>query len=91
MKTERLIAIIMLLMESDKISASKLANMFEVTKRTIYRDIDTINMAGIPIVTTNGVNGGISIMKNYKIDKSLFRGIARKTDKSGNKKFLTSL
>ena len=39
MKTERLIAIIMLLMESDKISASKLANMFEVTKRTIYRDI----------------------------------------------------
>ncbi len=72
MKTERLIAIIMLLMESDKISASKLVNMFEVTKRTIYRDIDTINMAGIPIVTTNGVNGGISIMKNYKIDKSLF-------------------
>lgn len=71
MKTERLIAIIMLLMESDKISASKLANMFEVTKRTIYRDIDTINMAGIPIVTTNGVMG-ISIMKNYKIDKSLF-------------------
>ena len=72
MKTERLIAIIMLLMESDKISASKLVNMFEVTKRTIYRDIDTINMARIPIVTTNGVNGGISIMKNYKIDKSLF-------------------
>ena len=72
MKTERLIAIIMLLMESDKISASKLANMFEVTKRTIYRDIDTINMAGIPIVTTNGVNGGIRIMKNYKIHKSLF-------------------
>lgn len=36
MKTERLIAIIMLLMESDKIRASKLANMFEVTKRTIY-------------------------------------------------------
>lgn len=35
MKTERLIAIIMLLMESDKISASKLANMFEVTKRTV--------------------------------------------------------
>lgn len=72
MKTERLIAIIMLLMESDKISASKLVNMFEVTKRTIYRDIDTINMARIPNVTTNGVNGGISIMKNYKIDKSLF-------------------
>ena len=72
MKTERLIAIIMLLMESDKSSASKLTNMFEDTKRSIYRDIDTINMAGIPIVTTNGVNGGISIMKNYKIDKSLF-------------------
>lgn len=72
MKTERLIAIIMILMEQKKITAAKLAEMFNVTKRTIYRDIDAINLAGIPIVTTNGSNGGISIMENYKVDKNLF-------------------
>ena len=47
MKTEMLIAIIMLLMESDKISASKLANMFEVTKRTIYRGIARKSVSSI--------------------------------------------
>lgn len=72
MKIARIISIIMLLLEHEIISATKLAEMFEVTPRTIYRDIDTISMAGIPIVTFTGVNGGISIMPEYKIDKKLF-------------------
>lgn len=72
MKIDRLIAIIMLLLECKRISATKLAEMFEVTPRTIYRDIETINMAGIPIITYPGVNGGISIMEQYKVDKKLF-------------------
>ncbi|WP_370745519.1 helix-turn-helix transcriptional regulator [Lucifera butyrica] len=55
-----------------KISATKLAEMFEVTPRTIYRDIETINSAGIPIVTYPRVNGGIGIMEEYKIEKRLF-------------------
>jgi predicted DNA-binding transcriptional regulator YafY len=63
---------IMLLLEREKISATKLADMFEVTPRTIYRDIETISSAGIPIVTYPGVNGGISIMEEYKIEKKLF-------------------
>ena len=46
--------------------------MFEVSPRTIYRDIDTINMAGIPVRSTSGVGGGFEIMQKYKIDKKVF-------------------
>lgn len=46
--------------------------MFEVSPRTIYRDIDTINMAGIPVRSTSGVGGGFEIMPEYKIDKKVF-------------------
>jgi predicted DNA-binding transcriptional regulator YafY len=62
----------MLLLERKKISAPELAEMFEVKLRTIYRDIETINQAGIPIVTYRGANGGFGIMEQYKIDKKLF-------------------
>lgn len=72
MKIDRLISIIMILLERKKVSATKLAEMFEVSPRTIYRDIETINLAGIPIVTYPGANGGIGIMEEYKIDKKLF-------------------
>ena len=72
MKITRIISIIMLLLEHEIISATKLAEMFEVSPRTIYRDVDTISMAGIPIVTYTGISGGIAIMSEYKIDKKLF-------------------
>lgn len=72
MKTDRLISIIMVLLEKKKISAKELAAMFEVSLRTIYRDIDTINLAGIPIASTPGVNGGFYIMEGYKVDKKVF-------------------
>jgi len=62
----------MVLLQRKKISATKLAEMFEVSPRTIYRDIETINSAGIPIITYPGINGGIGIMEEYKIDKKLF-------------------
>ena len=72
MKTDRLISIIMVLLNHDKISAGKLAEMFEVSRRTIYRDLESIELAGVPIVTEPGINGGISIMKQYKVDKRVF-------------------
>ena len=72
MKIDRLISIIMLLLQRKQISATKLAEMFEVTPRTIYRDVETISLAGIPIIAYPGVNGGISIMEEYKIEKKLF-------------------
>ncbi|MBC1475035.1 YafY family transcriptional regulator [Listeria grandensis] len=71
MKIERLIGIIMLLLQRELVSASEMAAMFEVTKRTIYRDIDTLSMANIPIYTLPGVKGGIGIMPTYKVDKKL--------------------
>lgn len=72
MKVDRLISIIMVLLEQKKISAKSLAEMFEVSLRTIYRDIETINMAGIPIVSIPGVNGGFHILEKYKVDKKVF-------------------
>lgn len=72
MKMDRLISIIMLLLERKKLSATELARTFDVSTRTIYRDIDTIAQAGIPIVTYPGQNGGVGIMEQYKVDKRLF-------------------
>jgi predicted DNA-binding transcriptional regulator YafY len=72
MKVDRLVSIIMILLDKERIGARELADMFEVSPRTIYRDIDTINMAGIPVHSTPGVGGGFEIMQNYKIDKKVF-------------------
>ena len=72
MKVHRLISIIMILLDKERISAQKLADKFEVSKRTIYRDVDTINIAGIPVRSTSGVGGGFEIMPKYKLDKKVF-------------------
>ncbi len=72
MKVNRLVSIIMVLLDKERISAQELAELFEVSPRTIYRDIDTINMAGIPVRSTSGVGGGFEIMQKYKIDKKVF-------------------
>jgi len=72
MKIDRLVSIIMILLEKERISAQKLAKMFEVSTRTIYRDIEAISMAGIPVLATSGSGGGIEIMKDYKVDKKIF-------------------
>ena len=72
MKISRLISIIMILLDKERVSAHELANIFEVSKRTIYRDIDAINLAGIPVYSTSGVGGGFEIMKRYKIDQKTY-------------------
>lgn len=72
MKVDRLVSIIMILLEKERISAQELADMFEISPRTVYRDIDAINLAGIPIRSTSGVGGGFEIMEIYKMDKKVF-------------------
>ena len=72
MKIDRLVSIIMILLDKKRMGAQELANMFEVSPRTIYRDIDAINIAGIPIRSISGVGGGFEIMPEYKIDKNVF-------------------
>lgn len=72
MKVDRLVSIIMILLDKERVGAQELAEMFEVSPRTIYRDIDSINLAGIPIHSTPGVGGGFEILPNYKMDKKVF-------------------
>lgn len=62
----------MLLLERDVVPTSELAEKLEVSRRTIFRDIDTLNIAGMPIMVTRGSTGGVSLMKSYKVDKKLF-------------------
>lgn len=72
MKINRLISIIVTLVNKKRISAEELATIFEVSTRTIYRDIESICMAGIPIRSISGVGGGFEIMEDYKINMNLF-------------------
>lgn len=72
MKIDRLVSILMILLDKKRIGAQELAERFEVSPRTIYRDIDALNMAGIPIRATSGVGGGFEIMQEYKVDKKVF-------------------
>lgn len=71
MKIDRLLGIVMILLQKNKITAPYLAERFEVSRRTINRDIENLCMAGIPIVTTQGGNGGISIADGYRVEKSV--------------------
>ncbi|EQC3682095.1 helix-turn-helix transcriptional regulator [Listeria monocytogenes] len=72
MKVDRLMSIVLILLDKERISAQELADRFEVSLRTIYRDIDAIDLAGVPIRSTPGVGGGFEIMPNYKMDSKVF-------------------
>ena len=71
MKIDRLIAITMFLLNRETVSSSALAKKFEVSKRTIMRDIEVLNQAGIPIVSTYGSEGGYEIMDGFKLIKQI--------------------
>lgn len=71
MKIDRQIGILSLLLQMDTVTAPDLAEKFEVSRRTINRDIEDLCKAGIPITTRQGVNGGISIMESYKMERTV--------------------
>ena len=71
MKDSRLFRILYYVLERGKATASELADKFEVSVRTIYRDIDSISAAGIPIYTTQGRGGGIRLAEDFVLNKSL--------------------
>jgi predicted DNA-binding transcriptional regulator YafY len=73
MKLDRLLAIVMLLVNRDIVQAKELAEIFGVSIRTIYRDLECINQAGIPIVTLQGAGGGVGIMDTYRIDRNVLK------------------
>ena len=72
MKDNRLFRILYYILEKEKVTANELADKFEVSIRTIYRDIDSISSVGVPIFTTQGKGGGIKIDNEYILNKSLF-------------------
>lgn len=59
------------ILEKEKVTAKELADKFEVSLRTIYRDVDTLCDVGIPLYTTQGKGGGIEILPDFVLDKSL--------------------
>jgi len=63
-----------ILLRKERVQAKKLAEMFGVSVRTILRDVDAINLAGIPVVTYQGANGGIGIAEGYRLDRNVFTG-----------------
>ncbi|MCI9584207.1 YafY family transcriptional regulator [Clostridiaceae bacterium] len=71
MKLDRLLGILSVLLQKETATAPELAEQFEVSRRTINRDIEALCRAGIPVMTRQGVGGGISIMDNYKINRTL--------------------
>ena len=71
MKMERLIGILSILLQRERVTAPELAEQFEVSRRTIQRDIESLCRAGIPIVTAQGAGGGISIMEGYRVDRTV--------------------
>ena len=71
MKIDRLIGILSLLLRQEQVTTPALAERYEVSPRTIRRDIDTLCRAGIPLVTTRGRDGGISLLPGYRVDRTL--------------------
>lgn len=71
MKIDRLIGILSVLLQKENTTAPELAEKFEVSRRTINRDIEDLCKAGIPIQTTQGVGGGIRIMDGFSMDRTL--------------------
>ena len=78
MQINRLFEIIYILLDKKSVTAKTLSDKFEVSVRTIYRDIETLSAAGIPIYMSRGKGGGISLMPNFVLNKSVL------TDKEKN-------
>ena len=71
MQTNRMFEIIYILLNKKSVTAKELAERFGVSTRTIYRDVDTISLAGIPIYTEQGKGGGISLLPEFVLNKSV--------------------
>ena len=71
MKIDRLLAIVLHLLNHEMTSARELAGKFGVSQRTIQRDIDSLCSAGIPVVSSLGARGGFGIMPGYSINRQM--------------------
>ncbi len=72
MQVNRMLEIVYILLNKKTVTAKKLAERFDVSPRTIYRDIDALSLAGIPVYTEKGKGGGISLLPEFVLNKSIF-------------------
>jgi len=70
-KAERLLSIILMLLNKERISCSFLAKHFGVSPRTIYRDLESLSLCGVPLLSEPGRNGGIWLMEGYHLDRAI--------------------
>lgn len=71
MQIDRMLRIVFILLNKKMVTAKELAAEFEVSPRTIYRDLEALSQAGIPIYTCQGRNGGIKLVDSFVLNKSL--------------------
>lgn len=85
MRADRLLSILLLLQVHGKMTARDLADELEVSERTIYRDIDALCIAGVPVYSDSGHHGGYSLVENYQTNLTgLTRGELRSLFMLGN-------
>jgi predicted DNA-binding transcriptional regulator YafY len=77
MKLNRLLEITTILLNKKTITAAELAERFGVSTRTIYRDIDVLSASGVPVYSSQGANGGISILEDYTVNRAVLSGDER--------------
>ena len=71
MQIDRMMEMILMLLKRERVSAKEFADKFGVSTRTIYRDVDTLSLSGVPIYSIKGNKGGISILKSFTLDRTL--------------------
>ena len=71
MQESRLFKIVYYLLEKGQATAHELAEKFEVSDRTIYRDIDALSAAGIPVYTEAGRTGGVRLLGSFVLDRTV--------------------
>ena len=71
MQIERLVQMVFYIVKHGHVTARELSDYFNVSTRTIYRDINTLTIAGIPVISAKGAGGGISLLEGYTIDRSV--------------------
>ena len=72
MSADRLFQIVYLLLEQERMTADALAEALGVSVRTVYRDVEALSTAGVPVCTTQGKGGGVALMEGYVLDQSAF-------------------
>lgn len=72
MSADRLFEIVYLLLERDRMTADELGAALGVSVRTVYRDVEALSTAGVPVCTTQGKGGGVALMDGYVLDESTF-------------------